>query len=158
MVKKIVITCLCIALGSSLKAEDKNFIGLEVGYSQVQGERIDVYQYEDEDISYGIRIGATRGEWRSTLLYNYYDNSDSDQNVEQGLFLADYFLVDNQSSFKLYIGGNIGYANYESSFVDEDAFLYGGQVGFVIDTMEIIDLDFRYRYSLSNTDELDHEL
>jgi hypothetical protein len=157
MYKKITAALLySTVLGSSLNAEEKSFLGLEVGYSEVQGERIDSFVNEDKDVSYGIRIGAQKNEWRSTLLYNYYDNSDSDQNVEQILGMADYFFLDNESTFKPYIGANIGYANYESSYVEDSGFIYGGQAGFVINTMGIVDLDFSYRYSLSNTDELDH--
>ena len=58
MVKKITIACLCMVLGSTLNAEDKSFMGLEVGYSEVQGERIDSFLNEDKDVSYGVRIGS----------------------------------------------------------------------------------------------------
>jgi len=164
MVKKIAIACLCMALGSSLNAremsESETFIGLEVGYTEVQGDRIGLLDNTDEDVSYGFRIGAQNGEWRTMFLFNHYDNSDTDQTVSQGLFTLDYFLLDNKSSsestFRPYMGANVGYANYESTPVDENGFLYGGQVGFVVDVAETVDLDFTYRYSLSNADALDH--
>lgn len=164
MVKKIGIACLYIALGSALNAaeisDSQTFIGVEVGYSEVQGERIGLLENTDSDVSYGFRIGAQNTEWRTTFLYNYYDNSDTDQNVEQGLFTLDYFLLGNQSSsesmFRPYIGANVGYANYESSFVEDSGMLYGAQAGFVVNVAETVDLDFAYRYSLSSGDALDH--
>jgi len=164
MVKKIGIACLCMALGSSLNAAEmtdtQTFIGVEVGYSEVQGQRIGTVETTDSDVSYGFRIGAQTAEWRTTLLYNYFDSADSDQNTEQGLATLDYFLLGGQSSsksmFKPYIGANIGYVNYESSFVDEGGMIYGGQAGVVVNVAETVDLDFSYRHSLSSTDALDH--
>ncbi len=164
MVKKIAIACLCMALGSSLNAremsESETFIGLEVGYTEVEGDRIGLLDNTDEDVSYGFRIGAQSGEWRTMFLFNYYDNSDTDQNVAQGLFTVDYFLLDpkssSESTFRPYIGANVGYASYESTFIDDSGFLYGGQLGFVVDVAETVDLDFAYRYSFSDADTLDH--
>lgn len=164
IVKKIAIAGLCMVLGSSLNAknmsENEVFIGLEVGYSEVQGERIGFFENKNSDVSYGARIGAQSDEWRAMFLYNYYNNSGSDQNLEQGLVTLDYFFMGKDSSedttFSPYFGANVGYANYESSFVDESDMIYGGQAGLVIDVMESVDLDFAYRYSWSNGDALDH--
>lgn len=169
MVKKIAIVGLCMALGSSLNANDmfssKTFLGLEVGYSEVQGERLDLgndtyFENTGEDVMFGIRIGAQNEEWRTMFLFNFYDNKDTDQNVQQGLLTIDYFFMGKEYlsdiAFSPYIGGNVGYANYESSYVDASGIIYGGQAGFVVGATENIDLDFAYRYSLSETDELDH--
>lgn len=170
MVKKIAVACLCMAaLGSSLDARElsnsKTFIGLEVGYSEVQGERFlldnDTYfENTGEDMMFGLRIGAQNEEWRTMFLFDYYDNSDTDQNVELGLLTIDYFFMGSQylseTPLSPYIGANVGYANYESSFVDASGIIYGGQAGFIVGATENIDLDFAYRYSLSQTDELDH--
>jgi opacity protein-like surface antigen len=60
------------------------------------------------------------------------------------------------TSFSPYIGANVGFANYESSFVESDGLIYGGQAGFVVGATENIDIDLGYRYSLSETEELDH--
>ncbi len=38
---------------------------------------------------------------------------------------------------------------YESTFVDESDFLYGGQLGVVVNVAEQIDIDLSYRYSLT---------
>lgn len=171
MVKKIVIACVCMAvLGSSLDARElsnsKTFIGLEVGYSEVQGERIllpdttTYFENTGEDMILGFRIGAQNEEWRTMFLFDYYDNSDTDQNLEQGLLTIDYFFMGSEyvssTAFSPYIGANVGYANYESSYVDASGIIYGGQAGFVVGATENIDLDFGYRYSLSETEELDH--
>ena len=169
MIKKIVIAGLCMVLGSSLNAgeisENKTFLGLEVGYSEVQGERLllgeDTYfENTDKDVMLGIRLGIQNEEWRTMLVFDYYDNKDSDQNVEHGLLTVDYFFLGreytSETTLTPYIGGNLGYANYESSFVDASGMTYGAQAGFIVDVSAIIDLDFSYRYSLSTTDELDH--
>lgn len=55
-----------------------------------------------------------------------------------------------------YIGVNIGYANYESSYVEDSGILYGAQAGIVLEVAEMINLDLGYRYSLSDADALDH--
>ena len=160
IVKKVATACLCMVLGSSLNAknmsENEVFIGLEVGYSEVQGERIGLVENTGDDVSYGFRIGAQDDEWRAMFLFNFYDNSENDQNVEQGLLAIDYFFLGDKSTFRPYMGFNIGYANYESTFVEDSGLMYGGQVGFVVVAMDTIDLDFSYRYSLSNASAFDH--
>ena len=156
MIKKIVMACLIITFGGSLHAETTSFIGLEIGNSNVQGDRIDQPDYKDDDLSYGFRIGAQDENWRTTLIYNVYDNSNSDQNVEQVLLALDYYIPINNLVIKPYIGANLGYGNYESSFVDESGFLYGGQAGLTFNIIEALNFDLSYRYSLSNIDALDH--
>jgi len=54
------------------------------------------------------------------------------------------------------MGINMGYANYESVGVEDDAFTYGAQVGFVVEVTEDIDVDLGYRYTLSSGDKYDH--
>ena len=104
LVRKIAVACLCLVLGSSLNAKEmlgsETFIGLEVGYSEVQGERIGLVENTGDDVSYGFRIGAQNDEWRTMFLFNFYDNSDNDQNVEQGLFAIDYFFLGEKPSYK----------------------------------------------------------
>jgi len=169
MMKKIAVACLGIVLGSSLNAAEgssvKPFLGLEGGYSQVQGAILPVSngtysQKTGEDGIYGLRIGAQDEEWRAALIFNSYDNTETDQNVEQFLLAVDYMFLGGQYSatttFAPYIGLNVGYANYESTFVESDGLIYGAQAGFVVSATENIDLDLGYRYSLSDTEELDH--
>ena len=94
------------------------------------------------------------------LIYNYYNNSSNDQNLEQGLLTIDSFFMGNVSlsgtAITPYLGVNVGYANYESSFVDDSGLIYGGQGGLVVGVMESVDLDFAYRYSLSDNSTFDH--
>jgi opacity protein-like surface antigen len=110
----------------------------------------------DYDVEFGVRIGAQNGQWRTMFIFDYYDSSDNDQNVEQGYLALDYFVFENESKFKPYIGVNIGYANYESTYVDDSGFLYGGQAGILFGVTETIDMDISYRYSLSDADAFDH--
>jgi len=163
MVKKIVVALLCAALGSSLYArgdmsESRTFIGLEVGYSEVQGDTFyDIGYTGDSDIEFGARIGAQKDDWRTTFIFDYYDSTDNDQNVETLLMTVDYFVLDNASAFKPYIGVNVGYANYESTFIEDSGWVYGGQAGFLIDVADMVNLDLSYRYSLSSADVFDHK-
>ena len=162
MVKKIAVALLCTALGSSLYARDdisqsRTFIGLELGYVEVQGDTFYELGYTgDYDVEFGIRLGAEKDEWRTTLIFDYYDSADNDQNVEKFLMTVDYFVLDNNSAFRPFIGVNVGYANYESTFVEDSGMVYGGQVGFVVDVAEMVNIDLSYRYSLSSADVFDH--
>lgn len=163
MVKKIAMACLLMGLGSTLNAVEvsntKTLIGLEVGYAEVQGDIVESGlnpHYKSNDVMYGLRIGAQNDEWRTMLVFDYYDNEDYEQNLEQGLLTLDYFFMQDKSSIKPYFGVNVGYANYESDFVDESGFLYGGQVGVVFDVADNLDVDLGYRYSLSSMDTFDH--
>ncbi|MEA1954426.1 MAG: hypothetical protein U9O24_08555 [Campylobacterota bacterium] len=164
MVKKIEMLLLCSLLGSSLYggnvSEAKGFIGLEVGAASVQADVGGFFAEKDYDGSaaeFGLRIGAQTEEWRTTFAFDYYDSSDDDQNMEKGFLLLDYyFLNGNESAVKPFIGLNVGYVNYESTFIEDNGFLYGAQAGFAVDVAETMELDLSYRYSLSNADALDH--
>jgi len=173
MIKKIGMVLLCTAIGTSLYARDdisesKPFIGLEIGYATVQGDVGDngvfptvIRDYEGSDVEFGIRIGAQKEEWRTTLSFNYFDGDEDGkkQNYEKGLASIDYFfLSSNQSNFQPFIGANVGYVNYEStSDIDMSGFIYGAQAGIVISVTENVDLDLQYRYSLSNAADDDHD-
>jgi len=172
MVKKIGIALLCTALGTSLYARDdisesKPFIGLEIGYATVQGDVGGFFpgdiirDYEGSDIEFGIRIGAQKDEWRTTLSFNYFDGEEDGkkQNYEKGLASIDYFfLSSNESSLQPFIGVNVGYINYESTNdIDMSGFIYGAQAGVVLSVTDNIDLDLQYRYSLSNATQDDHD-
>lgn len=171
MYKKTAIAFLCsTVLGSSLYADSmsKPFIGLEVGYATVQGDvgggffPGDVIRdYEGDDVEYGIRLGLQNEEWRTTLTYNYFDSSSDghDQNYEKGLLSIDYFFFNVANNpFKSYFGGNVGYVNYESTDnIDMNGVVYGGQIGFIYSVNSNVDLDFMYRYSLSNATQDDRD-
>jgi len=162
MIKRVAILLLCIVLGSSLYAREdisksNTFVGLEVGYAEVQGDILGEANFVgDYDVEFGIRIGAQRDQWRTTFIFDYYDSADNDQNIEQLLMTVDYFVLDNNSAFRPFIGLNVGYANYESSYVEDSGILYGAQAGIVLEVAEMINMDLGYRYSLSDIDTLDH--
>ena len=170
MVKKMAIAFLCVALGSTLYARDditesNTFVGLEVGYAEVQGDVghmiddmaiIEPNFVGDYAVEFGIRIGAQRDQWRTTFIFDYYDSEDNDQNVEKGYLTIDYFVLEKESAIRPYIGLNVGYASYESSYVEDSGFLYGAQAGIVANVAEMINIDLGYRYSLSDADALDH--
>ena len=172
MVKKIAVALLCATLGSTLYARDdisksQPFVGVEIGYATVQGDVGGFFpdsierDYQGSDIEYGIRLGAQKEDWRTTLSFNYYDsNSDNiEQNYEKYMVSFDYFLLsNNDSGIKPYIGLNAGYVNYESTNdIDMSGFIYGVQGGIVFNAAENIDLDLMYRYSLSNATQDDRD-
>jgi len=162
MIKKMTAGVLVIALSSSIYAANvtvgTGFVGLEVGNTTLQAARYmdiwdgDTYNpfYEGSGVEFGIKLGSQNEEWRASFILDYYDNEDEDQNYEKGLVTLDYFVLNSQSydtNIKPYLGLNIGYLAYESTFIDEGDFVYGGQAGLVVN-MDNIDLDLSYRYSL----------
>ena len=161
--KRTVVALLAgMALGSAVYAEsapgDRKFIGLEVGAGQVQGDTLFAPNHDGDAVEYGVRLGAQTEEWRTMFIFDYFDSSDDDQSVEKGLLTVDYFIYNSgtEMSIRPFIGINVGYANYESTFFDDSGFLYGGQAGVVIGITPQIDLDLSYRYSLSEMDVMDH--
>jgi len=159
MVKKIGMLLLCTALGSSVYARDisesQKFIGVEVSITEVQGEQPGD---TSDDVTYGLRLGAQNEKWRTMFILNYFDSGE--HNVEKLFLSIDYFFLktDVMDNYALqpYLGLNVGYMNFESTGVDESGFLYGMQGGVLLDVTDAIGLDLGYRYSLSNSDALDH--
>ena len=174
MIKKLGIVLLCTTLGSILYARDdisksRPFIGLEIGYATVQGDVGGFFpntierDYEGSDIEYGIRLGAQKEDWRTTLSFNYYDSTSDDraQNYEKYMVAFDYFVLsatETSSAIKPYIGINAGYINYESTNdIDMSGFVYGAEAGIVFSAADNVDLDLMYRYSLSNATQDDRD-
>lgn len=171
--KKIATGILAIALSGSLYAgnvtEGKKFIGLEVSQTEIQADLAGNPIFigaESDAVQFGLRLGAQNEQYRTMLLYTYYDDSDTEQNIQTGMLTVDYYLWDTEvgsSRIRPYIGINSGYMNYESNYapdqsynIDESNFFYGGQAGVTIGVMEMLDIDLSYRYSLSNMDAVDH--
>ena len=86
IVKKIAIVLLCTVLGSSLYAKDifesEKFLGLEIGAATIQADTGGFFpelDHEGTDVEFGIRIGAQTNEWRTMIVFNYFDSEDDDQ-------------------------------------------------------------------------------
>jgi len=167
MVKQIVVSCMAMVLGTSLYAKDfsvsERILGLEIGGAKIQADTGGLIggelDHDGSDVEYGIRIGAQMNEWRTLLIVDYFDSSDDDQNYEKGMITLDYMFMNSEErieGFQPYIGLNIGYMNYESTDIDEDGLLYGGQVGFSYRFTETFGVDLSYRYSLVDADSVDH--
>jgi len=168
MIKTIKLALLSTIISTSLYAgnydEDiKAFIGLEVGYATIDGQKLGLndaqgtFFHESSDVEYGIHIGAQNNEWRAMIGFSYYDNSNAedDQNMERVQALVDYFFIqDPDATIRPYIGANIGYANYESTFVEESGLTYGGQAGIIIKSGDTLDIDLAYKYSLGQVEAL----
>ena len=185
MVKKIAVALLCTALGTSLYARDdisqsNLFVGLELDSTKTDanidlvGSPFGLELSNDSVIEYGIRLGAEKEEWRTTLLYTY-GNDDKDgleETMHKGSLLLDYFIWSsgsNEYNVKPYIGAHIGYMSYElidSNFMDsgldltvadDSGFFYGGQVGIAMTISEAVQIDLSYRYSLTSLEEMDYD-
>ena len=161
MVKKIVAGILCVLLSSSLYARDdisesKSFIGIEVGATTIEADHVFFGDnYEGNGVEFGLRLGAQNQQWRTLIALNYYDNVDDDQEYVKGIITFDYLLIDN-SSIQPYVGVNVGYIDYTSDVRDDAGFLYGGQVGLMYLLSENIQVDISYRYSIAETDSVNH--
>ena len=162
MIKKIASVLMCTVLSSALYGADntssKGFLGLEVGYGYVDGDLSTGSKHKGDAVEYGLRLGAQSDEWRTMFVFDYFDSDDDDQSVEKAFLMLDYFFTDSDidTTVKPYIGANVGYANYESTLVDESGFLYGGQIGVVMKAGESLDIDLSYRYSLGEVDALNN--
>ncbi len=161
MMKKVAAVLLSTIIGSSLYAGNydtgtKGFLGLEVGAATVDGDRFDGFKHNGNAIEYGLRLGAQNEEWRATFALDYYNSGSDDQIMQKGYGMVDYFFTGSDSAVRPFVGANVGYAHYESTLVDENGFLYGGQAGVVVDVGENIDLDLSYRYSLMQVDAVNN--
>lgn len=167
MVKKIAMGILAVALTGSLYAENysvgQTFVGLEVGSTKLdRNVLVDPEPTSDSSIEYGFRLGAQNDEWRTTVLYTYYNDEDSvyEDTMHKGSLNLDYFIWStdaNGMSIKPFIGGHVGYMSYELSdddtiTADESGVFYGGQAGVSLAIGEVVELDLSYRYSLTNLD------
>ena len=161
MVQKILKVWASLLLTGSLYASgEQPFIGIEVGYANIKGDTYAEARHKGEGVEYGLRVGAQSDEWRTTVLLNYFNSDKDDQNVERGIVSLDYFFLSGteyQSIFRPFIGVSLGYANYESTTIDDSDFIYGGQGGVVVNVLEQLDLDLNYRYMLSASDVLDNQ-
>lgn len=182
MMKKMTAACLGIVLGSSLNAAEgissKAFLGLEVEATKVDSSA-QVYWNDfiqppfetNSDFAgeYGFNIGVEEEEWRATFLYTYYNNdeSDTEETMNKGSFLLDYFVWTTRESdydLKPYIGAHVGYMGYELTadagygrdfnLADESGVFYGGQVGVAMTVSEVIGLDLSYKYSVTSFSDI----
>jgi len=164
MLKGIVagIMVLIFTVGSEaeeLSVNDK-ILGIEVGAAKIEADTFGPFgesDHEENDVEFGIRIGAQNEEWRTLLILNYFDTgTKSDQEYIKGLVTFDYLLM-KKSTFKPYIGINLGYINYTTSGMDdENGFLYGAQAGMLYRIADNIQVDLTYRYSFSESDHVNH--
>lgn len=182
MVKKIVTGILAVALTGSLYAENysvgQTFIGVELGSTEVDSSArlysdgypsIEFGEKSDSNIEYGFRLGAQNDEWRTTVLYTYYNDEDSgyEDTMHKGSLNLDYFILSTDAGgmkIKPFIGGHVGYMSYELSadtlenlsviLTDESGVFYGGQIGVALAVAEMLEIDLSYRYSFTNLEDM----
>jgi len=160
MIKSMVLMVWCVVFGNILYAEGlseaQGFVGAEIGAASVQADVVNEARHEGDSVEFGLRIGAQRDVWRTMLLFDYFDSTTDDQNIEKGYFLLDYFFLnDDYMQFRPFIGANLGYINYESSYIDISSFVYGVQAGVAFELTDNIDMDISYRFSLANEKRID---
>lgn len=172
MFKRLTTIALILGMGTwayagddvrKISEDSEVFIGVEIGGAMVQGDLdksgtpLYTQNYEGTGASLGLRLGAQNDQWRSMLLFDYFDVDA--QTYERALVQVDYYLMPgnfNTVAFRPYVGINGGYMNYEGGTADENGFTYGGQAGFTAAVSQNIDVDLGYRYSVTTFDELDH--
>lgn len=161
MVKKVLALLISTVVGSSLYAGNydsgtKGFLGVEVGYASVDGDKFGGIKHEGSAAEYGLRFGSQTDEWRATFAFDYFNSDGDDQSAEKAFLMVDYFFLNDVSGMdiKPFVGGNIGYINYESTLVESSDFAYGGQAGIVVGVGDSVDLDLSYRYSISLSDKV----
>lgn len=172
MVKKIAMGILAVALTGSLYAENysvgQTFVGLEVGSTNL--DRNVLFSPEptsDSSIEYGFRLGAQNEEWRTTVLYTYYNDEDSEfeETMHKGSLNLDYFIWSTDAGgtmIKPFIGGHVGYMSYDAEgatiTADGSGVFYGGQAGVAFAIGEVVELDLSYRYSVTNLNDMPEEI
>ncbi len=166
MFKKITIASAILAMASFAYAgadvfdtEDSSspFIGLELGGTFVQGDTDAEKSHKGKGFSVGLRLGAQNEQWRSMVMFDYYNNKTDKQKYERALIQVDYFIMPDTfagTMFKPYVGVNGGYLNYESKGIDTSGITYGGQIGVQATVSDHIDVDLGYRYSIARPKEL----
>ena len=177
MIKKIATGILAVALTGSLYAENysvgQTFIGVELGSTEVDSSSrlysdgypsIEFGEKSDSNIEYGFRLGAQNDEWRTTLLYTYYNDEDSgyEDTIHKGSLNLDYFIWSTDAGgmkIKPFIGGHVGYMSYELNadplkLADESGAFYGGQVGVALAVAEMLEIDLSYRYSFADLEDI----
>lgn len=178
MVKKIAAACLLMAFGSTLHAADitesSTFIGLELESTKSEsslqlGDTPKVNFESDSVLEYGLRFGAENDEWRTTLLYTYYNDEDNgaEETMHKGSVLLDYFFWKTDMdtmSIKPYLGAHVGYMTYEltddqifpgfnTTISDGSGVFYGLQAGINMIVSEVVGFDISYKYSWTGVDD-----
>ena len=186
MVKKIAMGILAVALTGSLYADNysvgQKFIGVELGSTNLDRDVLvnpdESGPTSDSGIEYGFRIGAQNEEWRTTVLYTYYNDDDSgyEDTMHKGSLNLDYFIWSTDAggmNIKPFIGGHVGYMSYEFFgdiretnnpenrrviTADESGVFYGGQAGVALAIGEAVELDLFYRYSFTDLKDMPEEI
>jgi len=163
MLKKTFILILLIFI--SLEAKDEfsseRFIGIEVGYSTLEGQNSIGLSEANKDIEYGFKLGAQNKEWRTTVDLNFF--KDKKKKYQQARLSFDYFFWNSLYKsddvvFKPYIGTHIGWMKYtdELGNTSSSGLLYGGQAGLAWNVLNEVDFDLSYKYSQTNIKNVDN--
>ena len=141
-------------------AFEKRTVGIEIGATSIKGDTgKHGTNYDGGSASFGLRLGAQTGAWRSMFLFDFSTSDDEDQTYERLLMQMDYFIQTEELerySIRPYIGANLGYLNYDSSKgIGDNGFTMGGQAGALFSLTPNWSLDLAYRYNIAIPDELD---
>jgi len=152
--KQIWIALMILLLGTVVSAADAptmSSIGFEIGASKMKADTGYglIPDVQGQDIEYGVKLGAENETGRATVLVNFFNNKQDDQEYKTGTLLLDYFIPVSASIwwFKPYVGIHGGYMTYSSTGMESDGALFGAQGGFVVRLAESFNFDIGYRYS-----------
>jgi hypothetical protein len=149
-----------IILLGSVSASAESILGVEGSYSYTDAsEPATGTNYTLSTPAFGLRLGAMNDEFRFMFIgTSMLDEKDGGATVTQDLYLAtiDYFIPipTDITTFKPYIGANLGYLDYKYSSVSEGDSLFGGQVGVLFNSSEKVDFDIFVRYYKPQQDDV----
>ena len=153
---------LLFAAGSQLMAEDIAFVGAEIKYHGLDAQEPATRKNIDNgSAAFGIKVGAQNDMFRVALMYDLIPDTDElGGNISQYMILGsiDYFFPINNPTFHPYLGGAIGYSEYEFEKESESDFVYGLQTGVAYTLSRHVDFDIYARYLWPNHDLVDSYL
>ncbi|MEA2098895.1 MAG: hypothetical protein U9P72_02060 [Campylobacterota bacterium] len=159
MKKNILLASLLLCGSISCASEVKNdtFIGLEVGKAKfTTTASSSYYGSETESVNeeyLSLRLGKVldKGRVLASLIKYNTESGVSASSITGGY---DYFLS-TTSSFKPYIGANVGLAFRSFGDTSLDGFVYGVGIGGLISINDTTDIDIGLKYNLSTQNDSD---
>ncbi len=132
-------------------SEEFPFIGLTYSLHSLEFEDL-----QERDIKpFGIRYGSQTLGWRTMFNYERKGSTFNSIAIEIDKILLDSIM--GSAKFRPYIGISYARFKYKNTHIeDEDGNHYGIHAGFIIYTMDNVDIDISYHYNrVSGFDTLD---
>ena len=141
--KKIILG-LSLLVATSLNLQAGSFIGIDIGANTLTSEG----GFEDTGAIYGAKIGSTNGNWRAYVGFNYFDSEDSHVEQTEGYVSADYIFFPEDSMFRPFVGGTVGYAFTDYDYYEvDDSFTWGVQAGVILNLDPHFEIEGGIKYA-----------